>query len=117
MILDTLVVRNFGLYQGEQLFELAPRQRRHRLMPITLVGGMNGGGKTTLLDAVQLVLYGSRARCSKRSDKPYEHFLRESIHHGASPTEGAAIQLAFRYVSEGQEQRYEVSRTWSVAAG
>lgn len=117
MILDKLILRNFGLFGGEQVFELAPVCSRGKQLPITLVGGINGGGKTTLLDAVQLVLYGNRARCSKRSEKPYEQFLRESIHHGASRTEGAAVQLSFRYVSDNREHCYEVSRSWSDSGG
>ena len=79
--------------------------------------GPSGGGKTTLLDAVQLVLYGPRARCSKRRDQPYEQFLRESIHHGADPAEGAAIELSFRHASQGEEHLYEVTRSWSEVRG
>lgn len=115
MILQRLTLRNFCLYRGEQVLELAPTQRRGQPAPIVLFGGINGGGKTTLLDAVQLVLYGNRARCSKRGDKGYEQFLRESIHHGADEREGASIELSFRYASEGQDHLYTVSRAWSVS--
>ncbi|MCY2991739.1 MAG: DNA sulfur modification protein DndD [Planctomycetota bacterium] len=114
MILDRLTLRNFCLYRGQQTFELAPTVRGGKPAPIVLFGGINGGGKTTFLDAVQLVLYGIRARCSKRADKPYEQFLRESIHRGVDPAEGAEIQLVFRYAAQGQELRYEVTRSWSL---
>jgi DNA sulfur modification protein DndD len=115
MILNQLILRNFCLYSGEQTLALAPTQRRGLPAPIVLFGGINGGGKTTLLDAVQLVLYGNRARCSKRGDKGYEQFLRESIHHSADESEGAGIELSFRYASEGQDHLYTVSRAWSVS--
>ncbi|MCY2991038.1 MAG: DNA sulfur modification protein DndD [Planctomycetota bacterium] len=114
MILDRLTLRNFCLYRGQQTFELAPAVRGGKPAPIVLFGGINGGGKTTFLDAVQLVLYGIRARCSKRADKPYEQFLRDSIHRGVDPAEGAEIQLVFRYAAQGQELRYEVTRSWSL---
>ena len=91
------------------MHHLAPVQRRGQPAPIVLFGGINGGGKTTLLDAVQLVLYGNRARCSKRGDKGYEQFLRESIHHAADESEGAGLELSFRYASEGQDHLYTVS--------
>lgn len=116
MILQQLILRNFCLYAGEQVLDLAPTQRRGLPAPIVLFGGINGGGKTTLLDAVQLALYGNRARCSKRGDKGFDQFLRESIHHAADESEGAGIELSFRYASEGQDHLYTVRRAWSVTA-
>src|SRR5437667_7240939 len=87
------------------------------MRPIILFGGTNGAGKTTLLDAVQLALYGTRARCSKRTNLAYDEFLRQSIHHGVIESEGAGVSLAFRYASGGEEHVYEVSRSWSVQSG
>ena len=63
MILDSITLKNFGVYRGEAKANLAPASSQK---PIVLFGGMNGGGKTTLLDAVQLALYGPKARCAGR---------------------------------------------------
>ncbi len=115
MILQQLTLRNFGVYRGEQVFDLSPGRRRNRAAPIILFGGINGGGKTTILDAIQLVLYGNRARCSKRGDKPYDEFLAASVHHGTPSGEGAAIELAFRFAAEGEEHLYDVTRSWSTS--
>src|SRR5947209_10166054 len=59
-------------------------------------GGMNGSGKTTILDAIQLALYGPRARCSKRTNLSYEAFLRQAVHQGAAREEGAEVSVSFR---------------------
>lgn len=115
MILNQLFLNNFCIYQGEHVFELTPGQRQRRAAPIVLFGGVNGGGKTTLLDAVQLVLYGKRARCSKRGDKAYDQFLLDCINHDVDPSEGAEIHLSFQYTAEGENHAYEVTRSWSVA--
>lgn len=112
MILEQLTLRNFCLYRGEQTLDLAPARTNGGKAPIVLVGGINGGGKTTLLDAVQLTLYGSRARLSKRS-KSYSDFLRECIHRGVDPDDGASVSLSFRYAAEGNEHLYQVTRTWN----
>src|SRR2546421_66100 len=117
MILDTLTLRNFGLFRGRQVFDLTPALRNGKSRPIVLFGGINGGGKTTLFDALQLALYGSRARCSKRANLGYDEFLLASIHQGVSPYEGAGVALSFRYASEGQQHDYEVSRDWQVQDG
>src|SRR5579871_2342091 len=117
MILEQLTLRNFCLFRGEQVFDLTPDRRNGRHLPITLFGGINGGGKTTLLDAIQLALYGGRARCSKRSNLAYDDFLRQSIHHGVNGSEAAGVSLSFRYAADGEEHLYDVCRTWKVAEG
>ncbi len=114
MILERLTLWNFCLYRGEQTFHLAPQRRNGKGAPIILFGGINGGGKTTVLDAIQLALYGSRALCSKRGSLGYEQFLRECIHHGVESQEGASLALSFRFAAEGQEHLYEVCRAWSL---
>ncbi|MCC9654580.1 DNA sulfur modification protein DndD [Rhodopirellula halodulae] len=115
MILEELTLFNFCLYGGEQVINLAPVRRHGKLRPVVLFGGINGGGKTTILDAVQLALYGQRARCSKRNSQPYEQFLRDCIHRNVDPADGASVGLSFRYASDGKEHLYEVSRRWHGA--
>nr|ABP49153.1 conserved hypothetical protein [Streptomyces lividans] len=73
---------------------------------------MNGCGKTTLLDAIQLVLYGPRARCSGRGNRSYDTYLRESINRAADPQRGAELRLEFSITVEGRPRTYEVARTW-----
>ena len=93
MILEHVTLRDFCLFRGEQTFDLTPvpAPRNAGMRPIVLFGGVNGAGKTTLLDAIQLALYGPRARCSKRANLAYDEFLRKSIHHGVSESEGAGV--------------------------
>lgn len=113
MILQELTLFNFCLYAGEQVFNLAPTKIHGKHRPVILCGGINGGGKTTLLNAVQLALYGNRAKTNKRVGLPYEDFLRECIHRGVEPAEGASISLSFRYASQGKDHLYEVCRRWA----
>lgn len=108
MILDTIILENFGAYGGRQEALLTPEEGK----PIILFGGMNGGGKTTLLDAVQLAFYGPKARISNRGKLGYKEYLRESINRGADPGEGAGITLRFRRVIEGETCNFELQRCW-----
>jgi DNA sulfur modification protein DndD len=110
MILDTLIIENFGAYGGIQQAELTPEPGR----PVILFGGMNGGGKTTMLDAIQLVFYGARARISNRGKQPYKEYLRDSIHRGADLSEGASITLRFRRMMDGESHSFELCRSWRV---
>ena len=74
MILEEITLNNFRIYKGSQTISLTPKSKDK---PIVLIGGLNGGGKTTLLDAFQLVLYGKLAICSKRGKCSYGDFLKE----------------------------------------
>lgn len=109
MILDKLVLENFGAYRGKHTIKLTPPSRKR---PIILFGGLNGVGKTTLLDALQLVLYGKRARCSNRGTTNYEEFLRQCMNRFSDPAGGARIELCFHQVNEGREEAYRVQRSW-----
>jgi DNA sulfur modification protein DndD len=117
VIINELKLTNFCIYRGEHEFNLAPTVVRGKSKPVVLFGGMNGGGKTTILDAVQLVLYGKRAKCSKRGEKSYEDFLRSCINHQVDQQMGASIGLTFLYASEGTENVYEVQRMWAAGSG
>ncbi len=108
MILDRIQFTNFGVYGGCQTVELTPEPGK----PVILIGALNGGGKTTFLDAVQLVLYGPRARSSNRGKMAYKSYLRETIHRGADPAEGAGIQLDFRRTLDGVEHAFSINRHW-----
>lgn len=108
MILDTIILENYGAYGGRQEANLTPEEEK----PIILFGGMNGGGKTTLLDAVQLAFYGSKARISNRGKLGYKEYLRESIHRSCDPSEGACITVRYRRVIDGETRAFELQRYW-----
>lgn len=117
MILRSIHMENFGLYSGRLELDLAPRSRRGRQRPIVLVGGKNGVGKTTLLEAVRLALYGRRALGSRVGTGQYEEYLRGRIHRPAGnsvvPSQ-AAVGLEFDYAEDGVIHQYRVRRAWSA---
>ncbi|MEI8282599.1 MAG: AAA family ATPase, partial [Armatimonadota bacterium] len=54
MIFEEVVLHNFGAFRERQSVNLAPIPGK----PIILFGALNGSGKTTFLEAMQLALYG-----------------------------------------------------------
>lgn len=58
MIIKQVIIQNFGLYKGEHIVKLDNEDPKK---VVTLIGGLNGRGKTTFLDAIILGLYGRRA--------------------------------------------------------
>jgi DNA sulfur modification protein DndD len=110
MIIDEIVLHNFGVYKGRQSINLTPVSAQK---PIILFGGLNGAGKTTLLDALRLALYGKMANCSNRGHIAYDKFLKKCINHHVHPSEGTSLEVAFRQHSKGKENAYRISRAWS----
>jgi DNA sulfur modification protein DndD len=111
MILDELTLHDFGTYGGRQTIVLTPTSAER---PIVLFGGLNGGGKTTLLDALQLCFFGNTAQCAGRGDLAYDEYLRRSVHRGAQQKE-AAVEVVFRHTVDGEEQTWRITRSWSAA--
>lgn len=112
MIIDELVLHDFGQYRGRNRVVLTPPSREQ---PIILFGGMNGAGKTTLLDALQLCLFGPLARCSNRDGLSYENYLLQCIHRSGGAST-AAVEMVFRHMTDGEEHQYRIRRSWSRMA-
>ncbi|MEN9360603.1 MAG: hypothetical protein RL095_2138 [Verrucomicrobiota bacterium] len=109
MIFEEIILHNVGVFKGEHRVLLDPKANR----PIILIGGMNGAGKTTFLESLQLALYGKLASAGRMSGLSYEEYLRRLINRHSPPKQGAAVTLTFRIHEEGKERRYSVKRLWS----
>ena len=106
MIISKLTLFNFGVYAGENTFEF------HSDKPVVLIGGMNGRGKTTFLDAVLLALYGSNSFAFSESRyKSYGQYLKSFVNK-ADGTQSTYVELEFKLDSETNES-YVVNRQWS----
>lgn len=112
MILDRLVLHNVGTFAGRHVIDLTPPSTRR---PVVLVGGLNGAGKTTILESIQLALYGSLAHASGRRNGSYDNYLRGLVHRGVPLSEGAAIELTFTALQEGVKHKYWIRRSWKGA--
>lgn len=114
MILEELVLHDFGVYRGRQVFDLSmPDPTR----PIILIGAHNGAGKTTFIEGLQLALYGRLSQAGFRGAAGYEAYLKGAINRTAAPGDGASVQVAFRRTMEGEERHYRLIRSWSVQKG
>jgi DNA sulfur modification protein DndD len=113
MIFLELVLQNFGPYSGKQVINLNPKTDKQNSHPIILLGGMNGGGKTTLMDAIRLALYGPRAQCSTRGNLSYNDFLNQCVNNKIDPVADTRIELLFEHIENDKPIKYRVVRSWT----
>lgn len=111
MIFRELVLQNFGPYCGRQVIDLTPTAGAQ---PIILFGGMNGGGKTTLMDAIRLALYGHRAPCSTRGTLAYKDFLSQAVNR-QTDGEVTAVELSLQLTlnNAAQPTVFRICRSWT----
>lgn len=116
MLLTKIILQDYGVYRGKNEFDLECTPD----MPIILIGGANGAGKTTFFESVMLCLYGASAigrRCTK---KTYEQFLSKKIHRyskRSTQANSASITVQFRFFHAGAETEFRVNRTWRRTGG
>ena len=108
MIIDQITLHNFGVYADVQKIDLTPPSLKK---PIVLFEGLNGTGKTTLMDALQLCLFGPAARCVTCNGSSYKDFLASRICKH-SPKKHASVTVDFRCTVDGVETSYWVTRSW-----
>lgn len=114
MILKELVLENFGPYYGKNVINLNPQidDNYQNTSPIILIGGMNGGGKTTLMDAIRLALYGKRAECSNRENLSYNDFLIQCVNKNADLAAETRIELTIEHIINEQWTELKIVRHW-----
>lgn len=103
MLIQRIKISNYKTYLSLDLDLTVDDDR-----PIILIGGANGGGKTTLFEAISGALYGL-----KIEDK--EHFM-ELLNQGALNTTKPEISLQITFVGKvlGQQQKYILKRVYQL---
>ena len=109
MIIKKLQLHNFGVYAGDNEFIFEGNK------PVVLIGGMNGRGKTTFLEAVLLALYGSNSFAySESKQKSYLQYLRSFVNRG-SDDQTCSVELEFE-INNGIKENYIVRREWDAVS-
>lgn len=109
MKIKKLQLYDFGIYAGENTFNFSLDK------PVILIGGMNGHGKTTFLEAIVLCLYGSNSTMYKESGyKTYGQYLR-SLTNRDSWTQKSFVELTF-LIDDSTSTEYTIHREWNASS-
>ncbi|MEE4078457.1 DNA sulfur modification protein DndD [Pseudomonas viridiflava] len=112
MIIRKLSIENFRTFKGFHELTLEPFMMQKK--PIILFGGLNGSGKTSILIAVRLALYGRLAFSECNTYQDYVEKLSSLIHQSDLLTQpnNASLRLTFTYNKSGETSEFTVQRTW-----
>lgn len=106
MILTTLTLSNFTVFKESKEIELAPDSSSK---PLIVIGGHNGSGKTSILTAIQLSLFGKRIVTELGARIGYADYL-EGL--SSDKSKDSSVALEFKIYTLGKEDIYKVVRRW-----
>ncbi len=108
MIINKLQLHNFGVYASDNTFVFNSEK------PVVLIGGMNGRGKTTFLEAILLALYGKNSFAVQESiHGAYGKYLKAHT-NAADNTNESFVELEFTIEEDGKKNVYTVNRSWNL---
>lgn len=117
MIIKKFLLENYGLYAGKNVFALEPKRIPGQNKNIVLIGGKNGVGKTTFLNALRLAFYGKSSLGKKVGRIEYDAYLRNQIHQSKNSVlenTFARLSVEFRHTALGEYKDYQVERSWQI---
>ena len=104
MKLKRLTLHNFGVYAGTNTFVFKGKK------PVVLIGGMNGRGKTTFLEAILLSLYSSNSFAyTEGKYSSYGQYLKSFVNK-SDGTLQTFLELEFDL---NETETYLIHREWS----
>lgn len=112
MIFKKIELHNFGIYCGDHELLLDKLVDKN----ITLVGGMNGRGKTTILDAIFITFYGKRALPLIQDEvKNYNNLMARFINKSATD-QWTSVSVTLDLEDDGPTV-LTVQRRWTLNKG
>ena len=111
MKINRLQLENVGAFWGRYSFDFqTPGKSRN----VVLIGGKNGSGKTTILEAIRLALYGTFAFGLKSESPAYFERIEARLNTNALKSNLRYYQviLDIEIVEDWRKYEYTITRSW-----
>lgn len=112
MKINKISLFNFKSYSGLHEIDLSVSNDKN----VVLLIGSNGSGKTTILEAVKLCLYGRKVNGKIFSDKEYESFLKSFLNKTAQKKKRNSYYVELEVEIEDFIQKFiiNIRRSWET---
>ncbi|NMC77231.1 MAG: DNA sulfur modification protein DndD, partial [Candidatus Methanofastidiosa archaeon] len=112
MKINKISLFNFKSYSGLHEIDLSVSKDKN----VVLLIGSNGSGKTTILEAVKLCLYGRKVNGKIFSDKEYESFLKSFLNKTAQKKKRNSYYVELELEIEDFIQKFIITirRSWET---
>ncbi|MGE5474814.1 MAG: DNA sulfur modification protein DndD [Ignavibacteriales bacterium] len=111
MIINKISLSNFGSFEGVTCLDISINNPEKN---ITLIGGKNGTGKTTLFTAIKLGLYGPVALGYDTTSSSYYRRIKRLINKNSLSKKdvNTYVLLDFKLEEEREFANYVIARQW-----
>jgi DNA sulfur modification protein DndD len=112
MIINEVQLTNIGAYRGTNTIDIRPQDDKN----VILIGGENGSGKTTFLNAIKLGLFGSYGFGYKSENAEYYKKVKGILNNNSKKLgeNNFRIKLDFSLVDNFEKTDYTFYRHWSL---
>ena len=110
MYIKQLALTNIGPYRHKNIFNLTTQKTKN----VILIGGKNGAGKTTFLEAFKLGLFGAFGYGYRTENDSYFQHVTSLLNNDAkrSKNELFEITVHFEQTEDYETHEYQLTRTW-----
>ena len=112
MIIKKIILNNFKVYYGEQVIDSSLETINK---PLVLIGGHNGAGKTSIIEAIKLCLYGNNALSVQKGYRSYNSLLKK-MHNKTALNKNQnyfSIEIVFEIQEKGINSDLSIKRIWN----
>lgn len=108
MFIREIGLYNFGVFAGPETIN--PCISSEGARQVTIIGGINGSGKTTILEAVLLALYGKSSPAVREARHPYQSYIESYMRTGNHNE--AWVEISLDVPVGGQMVNLRLRRQW-----
>jgi len=114
LIIKSLILNNIRNYSGENVIHFSNNSKGKK--NITLIGGLNGAGKTTALESIKLCLYGKGYNGNTLSKKAYYDLITELFNKNAIKNKEDTCYISLNIFFDDVYPSFflDVTRKWKI---